>query len=485
MSLLNKLLQTGYKSEIPEAKVLARQLEHDGLGEAKDEKYVKCTSTEDEDYEIAKESGCGGKVEIPSNEVDSVICKCGRILDLSGKKKYTKYWFDPDWNAIRDYVREIIKQRCDLTKGRQKNLNYFSYEFEKRVVDFDIEKFIDGEPVQTTVRVHFVFDSLSNATVDTIKLYGRKGVFILAGDGALSKKQFEQNDLPVLEFSQFYQNDDSTVEEQIWEVFHKARKTDALTDIARRASIAKKLYENHRGNSNTNDDVIDEDDFEHITNNLFNYCFKTSKIFGSVDSGKPVPDGILCLQANNRARAYIWDAKYSDPRKEPHDISSSNQRNMTKYPIKLKEVSNVGDGGDFKEFAGFILISPKISEDSLEGLAKKMNERYEENDEAGALAIIHLRIDALITLYELLKRNTSQAQKQINWVRIEFDNLLKNTDYHNNTPEYEDIPAEITMIDVSSDEVRGIFENNLNPDGSEFKELNYGDIRDRIGRFYD
>jgi hypothetical protein len=86
----------------------------------------------------------------------------------------------------------------------------------------------------------------------------------------------------------------------------------------------------------------------------------------------------------------------------------------------------------------------------------------------------------LIRLYDLLRRNASGAQKQINWVRFEFDNLLQRTSYHFDTPEYPDAPDELTVIDVSADEVDELFESNLEPDDSAFAELNYESIRRRI-----
>lgn len=479
----NQLFREGYRANDPQVREVAIGLAEEGLGEFYEEQYIECTSWEDDDYDIADAVGCEREITISAAEREEgyARCKCGRIIDLDDKIIRSRFSLDTDSGKVRDYIRKIISDELDLTRGRVESLTYFAHRFEERVVDFDIDRIRGDKRVNTTVRVHFCFENLRDKTVDAIKLYGRESMFILIGDGILNKERFRENDVPILTFDDFYDIDSDTRLEKIWTQFDQAIATDELTDIARRAAIAKELYENNRGSSASRDDVIDEDDFEHITNSLFNYCFNTSTIFGSTDSGKPVPDGVLCLQSNDRARAYLWDAKYSEPDNEPHKLSSSDQENMTKYPVTMRDLSNVGDGpGEFNEFAGFLLISPEVKEAHVVGLAKKISKRYEERNETGGLPVIHLRIDALIRLYDLLRRNESGAQKQINWVRFEFDNLLQRTSYHFDTPEYPDAPDELTVIDVSADEVDELFQSNLEPDDTAFAELNYESIRRRI-----
>lgn len=479
----NQIFRDGYKANNPQVREIARDLEEEGLGEFNKDQYIKCTSWEDDDYDIADYEGCERKIPISAEDCEEgyTRCECGRVIALEDKTIHSQFSFSTDQVEVRDYIRETISDELDLTKGREESLTYFAHRFEDRVIDFDIDRIRDDERINTTVRVHFCFKNLRDETVDAVKLYGRESIFILIGDGVLNEVRFRENDIPTLTFDDFYNTDSDTLSEKIWSRVDQTIATDELTDIARRAAIAKELYEDNRGSSETRDDVIDEDDFEHITNNLLNYCFKTSTIFGSTDSGKPVPDGVLCLQSNDRARAYLWDAKYSEPDSEPHELSSSDQENMTKYPVTMRDLSNVGDGpGEFNEFAGFLLISPEVKETHVVGLAKKISKRYEERNEIGGLPVIHLRIDALIRLYDLLRRNASGAQKQINWVRFEFDNLLQRTSYHFDTPEYPDAPDELTVIDVSADEVDELFESNLEPDDTAFAELNYESIRRRI-----
>lgn len=480
---MNNIFRDGYKANNPQIREIARDLEEEGLGEFHKEQYIECTSWEDDDYDIADAEGCERKITISAEDREEgyARCECGRIISLDDKTIRSRFSFDKDEMEVRDYIRGIIKNELDLTKGREESLTYFAHRFEDLVIDFDIDRIRDDERINTTVRVHFCFENLRDETVDAIKLYGRESVFILIGDGILNKERFRKNDLPILDFHDFYDVDSGTRSEKIWNRFNQAIATDELTDIARRAAIAKDLYKNNRGSSKARDDVIDEDDFEHITNCLLNYCFKTSTIFGSTDSGKPVPDGVLCLQSNDRARAYLWDAKYSDPDNEPHKLSSSDQENMTKYPVTMRDLSNVGGGpGEFNEFAGFLLVSPEMKDAHVVGLTKKISKRYEERNEIGGLPVIHLRINALIRLYDLLRRNESGAQKQINWVRFELDNLLQRTSYHFGTPEYPDAPDELSVIDVSADEVDELFESNLEPDDTAFAELNYESIRRRI-----
>jgi hypothetical protein len=288
----------------------------------------------------------------------------------------------------------------------------------------------------------------------------------------------EQLNLPFIEFGELYQIGTDAQKEKLHHLIESASDIGELTDLDTRACIAAQLYENHREEIE-GIDRIDEDVFEYIVNTLFNYCFKTSQLFGTTESGLEFPDGTLCLQVDSSGRLYLWDAKYSIPEKEPYDLNASDQRNMTKYPRLLRENSEmIEEDFPIDSFAGFIFISPKMDASDLEGFASKLAEQYSDASYMSGAPVIQIRVDALIELYRAVRDNKSEVQKIQQTLRLEFNRLLQEDTDHTPESEFreyheekhdemepENWPSlgstESTLFDVTVDDVERLFEDAL------------------------
>jgi hypothetical protein len=477
---IDDILDPSFQGNGPGIENKLDELEEAGLGSKESVTLIECTSREDDDFEIAEMEGCERTIEISAAHQDEgvVTCKCGRQIDLEKKKSKTQFRFETDFDEIRDHIQDKAKEIEAVFSAQKRSLTYLGYKFDGQVLRIKRRGFRDSEPIQDTVDAHLCTTRLSEPVVETIKLYGRQAFFVLVGNGVGNRSYMEELNLPFIEFGELYQMESDTQKETLHHLIESASDIGELTDLDMRSRIAAHLYENHR--EEVGDiDRINEDVFEYIVNTLFNYCFRTSQLFGTTESGLEFPDGTLCLQIDGSGRLYLWDAKYSTPEKEPYDLSASDQRNMTKYPRLLRENSEmIEEDFPIDSFAGFIFISPRMDANDLKGFASKLAEQYSDDSYMNGAPIIQIRADALIELYRAVRDNKSEVQKIQQTLRLEFDRLLQqDTDhipetefreYHeekHDGKEPENWPSlgstEITLFDVTVDDIERLFEDAL------------------------
>lgn len=477
---IDDILDPSFEDNGPGIEDQMDELEEDGLGSKVAVTLIECTSREDGDFEIAEVEGCERTIEVPVAQQDAGIisCDCGRQIDLSKKKSKTQFRFETDFDEVRNYIQDKSKEIDSVTSAQKKSLTYLGYTFDGQILRIKREGFRDGEPIQDSVDAHLCTTRLSKPVVKALKLYGRRAFFVLVGNGVGNRGHLGELNLPLIEFGELYQMESEQQKEKLHHLIESVSEVGELTDLDTRARIAAQLYENHREKMG-DIDRINEDIFEYIVNTLFNYCFRTSQLFGTTESGLEFPDGTLCLQVDGSGRLYLWDAKYSIPWKEPYDLSASDQRNMTKYPRLIRENSEMIEG-DFpiNSFAGFIFISPRMDASDLEGFASKLAEQYSDASYMNGAPIIQIRADALIELYRAVRDNKSEAKKIQQTLRLEFNRLLQEdtdhtpetefSEYHeekHDDVERENWPplgsTETTLFDVTVDDVERLFEDAL------------------------
>lgn len=472
------------------------ELEEVGFGTKQSITTIKCTTESDEDYDYAELEGCNRTIEVSDANLEEgiVICDCGRIIDLSEKTKTKRYTFDSDYDGLRNWLRSKIKEACDQASVRKNSLSYLGYRFEGKILRVKIDELRDGDHMQEKIDVHLCVSNIPEPILKTIKMYGKKSFFILIGDGVGSAKKFEDYGLPYVEFGQLYEADNSARSDQVWSLINRACTVDALTDIDRRAAIAAELYQHHR----TETDgiaAINGDVFEYIVDSLLNYCFKTSELFGTSESGLEFPDGILALQLDGTAEVYLWDAKYSKPHKEPHSLKAATQRNMAKYPRQIRENSGmVEPDHPVDQFSGFIFVSPRIDSTDVFGFAKKLHDQYQNESYMSGAPVIHIRVDALIALYKRTRDNTYNAQKMLGTVRQAFHNLLQEDAYHDPKSEFVELhdqdseseelddrilprSEETTVFDVTESDIDYILDTHIKGRSTPQTELDYEHLR--------
>lgn len=477
---IDDILDPSFEGNGPGIEDQIDELEEAGLGSKMSVTLIKCTSREDEDFEIAEVEGCERTIEVPEAQQDAgiVSCDCGRHIDLSKKESKTQFQFETDFDEVRNYIQNKAKEIETVFSAQKRSLTYLGYTFDSQILRIKREGFRDGEPIQDSVDAHLCTTRLPNPVVKTIKLYGRQAFFVLVGNGVGNRGQMEELNLPFIEFGKLYQMESGRKKEKLQHLIEAASEIGELTDLDTRARLAAQLYENHREKIG-DIDQINEDVFEYIVNTLFNYCFRTSQLFGTTESGLEFPDGTLCLQVDGSGRLYLWDAKYSIPEKEPYDLSASDQRNMTKYPRLIRENSEMIEK-DFpiNSFAGFIFISPTMDASDLEGFASKLAEQYNDASYMNGAPVIQIRADALIELYRAVRDNKSEAKVIQQTLRLEFNRLLQEDTDHTPETEFreyheakhddmepENWPSlgstEITLFDVTVDDVERLFEEAL------------------------
>ncbi|MFC7074314.1 hypothetical protein ACFQJ7_07280 [Halovenus rubra] len=477
---IDDILDPSFEGNGPGLEDQLDELEEAGLGSKVPVTLIECTSREDDDFEIAEIEGCDRAIEVTEAQQDAgiVSCDCGRQIDLSKKRPKTQFRFKTDFDEVRNYIQSESKKIESIFSAQKKSLTYLGYRFNGQVLRIKRQGFRDREPIQDTVDVHLCTTRLPEPVVKTIKLYRRQAFFVLVGNGVGNRNYMEQLNLPFIEFGELYQMESDAQIEKLQDLIESACHIGELTDLDTRARIAAQLYENHR--EEVGDiDRINEDVFEYIVNTLFNYCFRTSQLFGTTESGLEFPDGTLCLQVDGTGRLYLWDAKYSIPEKEPYDLSASDQRNMTKYPRLIRENSEmIEEDFPIDSFAGFIFISPRMDASDLEGFASKLAEQYSDASYMNGAPIIQIRADALIELYRAVRDNKSEAKKIQQTLRLEFNRLLQQDTDHISETEFreyheekhddmepENWPSlgstEITLFDVTVDDVERLFEDAL------------------------
>jgi len=477
---IDYILDPSFEDNGPGIEHQLDELEETGLGSKESVTLIECTSREDEDFEIAEVDGCERTIEVSVAQQDAgvVSCDCGRQIDLSKKTSKTQFRFETDFDAVRNYIQKKVKEIESVFSAQKRSLTYLGYTFDGQILRIKREGFQDGEPIQDSVDAHLCTNRLSEPVVETIKLYGRQAFFVLVGNGVGNRSHMEELNLPFIEFGELYQMESKRQKESLYDLIESASEIGELTDLDTRAGIAAQLHENHREKIR-DIDRINEDVFEYIVNTLFNYCFRTSQLFGTTESGLEFPDGTLCLQVDGSGRLYLWDAKYSIPEKEPYDLSASDQRNMTKYPRLIRENSEmIEEDFPIESFAGFIFISPRMDASDLEGFASKLAEQYSDASYMSGAPIIQIRADALIELYRSVRDNKSEAKKIQQTLRLEFNRLLQQDTDH--TPEtefkeyhedkHEDMEpenwpslgsTEITLFDVTVDDIERLFDDAL------------------------
>lgn len=500
MPSVDKILAHSFRNDWANIEEQFDALEDADLGEREEKVFIDCTSRKDDDYEIAAAIGCSERVDISeSPDAKSVICECGREIDLTQKHRQRTFEFNTDFEALRNWVQSRVKTATNNSSVQMKDeLTFLSHTFDRSILVADLNLLRDNEHVTDVVDIHLCTERLPRSVAETIKLYGRQACFILVGEGVNNHDQFDDLNLPYAHFADLFDADDSAFENQIWDLLDAARAVDSLTDIEQRAEIAENLYTNHR-HKHDGVTAIDEDDFEYIVNTLLNYCFMTSRMFGTTMAGKEVPDGVLCMQRpNGGADVYMWDAKYSSPENEPHELTANNQRNMTKYPKIIHDKSGMDErDADLTHFAGFIYVTPRLKTSNLVGFAKKLNERYADGSIIKS-TVAHLRIDALLAFYRAVRENKYDARRVEVQTHKHFNSLLTDDDYHSHETEFiehqirnhgddpEDWPpigpSGIGIFDITTGDIEYIFDEYIKGKSSPQTEIDYQSLRNSLSK---
>lgn len=489
MITVDDILGEKFEDNAPKLENRLQELENVGFGSKQDMTTIECTSRKDDDFEFAQLEGCTRTLPLTDieSDTDEITCPCGRNIELEKKEKTTKFRFEADYDGVRDWLQAQVKDVCSEPSVQTKSLTYLGYRFEGQILRTKIGEYHEDELIDTTVDIHLCHSKLSTPVAETIKLYGKNSFFVLVGDGVGNVQLFENLGLPYVEFDNVYTMNKNSRSEAIWNLIDDARAINKLTDIEKRAKIAAKLYRNYRTETNRVAS-IDEDVFEYITNTLFNYCFETSELYGTSESGLELPDGTLTLQLDQAAQVYLWDAKYSKPSKEPYNLDASDQRNMTKYPRKVYENAGMAeDDFPLDEFAGFIFVTPRMNANKISGFATKLHDEYQGQSFMSGAPVIQIRANALIALYERIRGN-SQGTRQVPKTTLqEFHRLLQADTHHNSETEFAEYhekhpdkdlgPEETTIFDVTETDIDNIFEELISEKSSSQTEIDHEYLR--------
>lgn len=455
MTDVNRLLQNHVTDINPEEQEKAEELAELGLCKVKKTTFIDCVNTNDGDYDDVYGHDCDARIKIDSENEGVIQCPlCNRDILLSEKQSGTRIDVERLDSGVYRYVRDLVSDAFDASAQKKDNgLRYLNTRFE-----YVVESFFDGDMID----IQIIFNPVPMEVARTIRLIDKKTISVLVGTAVTAEAKFDELDLPYLRMGELVEAKDK--ETQIVNMAKKVMEKDRLSHSELKASISQRLYSSYRSE-------LTWREYEHCVQSIFQYIFKTSRILGGEESGEQVPDGVLSLNwgkdRDKTGQAYIWDAKYVNPGNVPRDLSGDYE-DMAKHLIQFRNESNVREL--FSGVSGFLIVSPSVKESSMTRLAERIQQRLQETGNQWGGSIVHIKMDALLELYNKFKSNDEGLQQKPRSLKKHIHRLFQNPSYHRDEPsQYEE--ADVGVFDVSAADIEMMSKEKVGPQPVEEDEV--------------